>query len=164
MNVWSVYSLADGLFTGQTISVIDSELAANTPPGCGLAAGSWAPSRWRFNASENRVEKIVSPRPEDCEDFVWRWDAQHERWDPLPTLKRVRVDRLALVDRAILQAEAGTDRALRDLVIAAGLPLAAVARMQAIEASVASLRAVRQQLLDADTIEALLAAEIPAQP
>ena len=162
---FSVFNLVTGVLTGQTISVPPDALAANTPEGFGLTQGAWDSSRWRVDLSSGQlVPTSDSGRPADTPEITWSWSDEAARWVPAATLLKERSDRLALVDRAILQAEAGTDRALRDLVIAAGLPLAAVARMQAIEASVASLRAVRQQLLDAATMEALLAVEIPDQP
>lgn len=159
---FSVFNLVTGALTGQTISVPPEALAANTPEGFGLIEGAWDSSRWRVDVSTGRLVSTVSTgRPADTPDITWDWSEEAGRWVPSATLMKERADRIALVDRAIVQAEAGTDRALRDLIIAAGLPLAAVARMQSIEAAVTALRAVRQQLLDAPTLDALLAVQLP---
>jgi len=157
---FSIFNLETGLLTGQTISVPPE--AANTPQGFGVVEGQWDSSTWRVDlVKRSVVRKQADGRPVDTEDIAWSWSDAAGRWVPAATLKKERADRLALLDRAITKAEAGTDRALRDLVIAAGLPLAAVVRMQVIEADVSGLRAVRQQLLDAATLEDLLAVELP---
>lgn len=162
-QTFSVFILASGLLTGQTISVPPEAIEANTPPGCGLVEGAWSSALFKVDVVSGEVVPILADgRPADTDEITWSWNRETARWEPAATLKKERGDRLVLVDRAIAKAEAGTDRALRDLVIAAGLPLAAVARMQAIEATVASLRDLRQQLLDADTIEQVLAVELPA--
>ena len=159
---FSIFNLETGLLTGQTISVPPEALSANTPQGFGVVEGQWDSSTWRVDlVNRSVVRKQADGRPVDTEDITWSWSEAAGRWVPAATLKKERADRLALLDRAITKAEAGTDRALRDLVIAAGLPLAAVVRMQVIEADVSGLRAVRQQLLDAATLEDLLAVELP---
>lgn len=159
---FSIFNLETGLLTGQTISVPPEALSANTPQGFGVVEGQWDSSTWRVDlVNRSVVRKQADGRPVDTEDITWSWSEVAGRWVPAATLKKERADRLALLDRAITKAEAGTDRALRDLVIAAGLPLAAVVRMQVIEADVSGLRAVRQQLLDAATLEDLLAVELP---
>lgn len=161
-QTFSVFNLATGRLTGQTICVPPEALAANTPEGFGLTEGAWDSSRWMIDVSSGElVPTGASGRPADTPEITWDWSEEAGRWVPSATLMKERADRIALVERAIVQAEAGTDRALRDLIIAAGLPLASVSRMQAIEVAVTALRAVRQQLLDADTMEDLLAVELP---
>lgn len=160
---FSIFSRATGRLTGQTISVPPEALAANTPEGFGVIAGAWDSKSWRVDLDSGALVATESAgRPADSDEITWDWSEALGRWAPTATLKKERGDRLALVDRAILKAESGTDRALRDMVIAAGLPLAAVARMQSIEATVAALRGVRQQLLDAITIEQVKAVELPS--
>lgn len=161
-KTFSVFNLTTGRLTGQTICVPPEGLAANTPAGFGLVEGAWDSSWWMVDVSSGQlVSTGASGRPADTPEITWDWSAEAGRWVPSATLMKERADRIAMVERAIVRAEAGTDRALRDFVIAAGLPLAAVARMQAIEAEVLGLRAVRQLLLDAETMEGLLAVELP---
>lgn len=160
---FSIFSKATGRLTGQTISVPPEALAANTPEGFGVIEGAWESKSWRVDLESGALVATESAgRPADTDEITWSWSEDRGRWEPAATLTKERRDRLAVVERAILKAEAGTDRALRELVIAAGLPLAAVARMQAIETSVALLRGVRQQLLDAITIEQVKAVELPS--
>lgn len=161
---FSVFHLSTGELTGQTISVPPEAVAANTPEGFGLVEGCWQSSRWVVDLPTGKLSpKQADSRPVDTEDIAWSWSEDAARWVPAATLKKERADRIAIVERAIVKAEAGTDRALRDLVIAAGLPLAAVIRMQAIEASVSALRALRQHLLDAVTLEEVLAVDLPLE-
>lgn len=161
---FSIFDLSNGALTGQTLCVPPEALAANTPVGFGVIEGAWDSSVWKVDlASLQAVPKRSEARPDDTDQITWSWSEPDNRWIPTPTLAKERADRIAVVDRAIIKAEAGTDRALREFIIAAGLPVAAVARMQAIEAQVSALRATRQALLSADSIEEVLAVEMPLE-
>lgn len=161
MNTHSVYLLATGQLTGQTVSVPECDLKANTPVGCGLIEGRWQPERWVVDLPSGQVVPRVEPKPEESADFVWSWSEDHGRWVASPTLERLRADKLAQIDQAIVAAEGGTDRALRELVLKSDLPPAALSRMRAIDAAVAALRELRVQALQAQSpqeLEALVVA------
>lgn len=153
MNIHSVYLLASGQLTGQTVSVPQSELEANTPPGCGLIEGRWPPERWVVDLPSGQVVPSVEPKPADTADYMWSWSDDHGRWVASPTLERLRADKLAQIDQAIMAAEGGTDRALRELVLKSDLPRAALSRMRAIDEAVAALRVLRLQALSAQSAQ-----------
>lgn len=163
MRVRSVYLLATGQLTGQTLVVPEADEVACTPPGCGLVDGAWPADQWRVDMQTQQVVALAPAKPDDTQEFSWEWSAEFGRWLAKPTLMRLRADKLASIDQAIARAEAGTDRALRELVLASSLPQAARARFVTIEQAVSALRAIRAQVASAATLEAIEALHLPAE-
>lgn len=86
MRTWSLYHKATGALAGRTVTCSDAELVANTPAGFGLVEGAHDHLCRRVNLVTGQVEPFVPERPEDDDQSTWDWDAQVERWLPVPTL------------------------------------------------------------------------------
>lgn len=140
----------DGLFTGATYSGPARLLASNTPAGCVAVPGLHDPDTKRWVDGE--VVDYVKPKPDDTALTTWELDGG--RWVPVPTLEGLRLTVLAELQSRAAAAEGGTDRALRQMVLATpGHP--AAPRMQAIEDAVTPIRAAINEASAAVTFEAL---------
>lgn len=149
-TTYSVFRLDDGSLIGQTLCLPADEAANNTPLGCGLVEGAWHHERHRVDLSTTTVRTLVPVKPSDTADHTWHWHEQGGRYVPMPTLQRQRLDLIALIDAAIGRAEGNTDRAVRELLLAGALQAPARARIEAIEAAVVQLRALRVAALLAE--------------
>lgn len=146
-TTYSVYRLDTGALTGQTLCLPSDEAAASTPPGCGLVEGAWHHERHQVDLSTATVQPLAPVKPADTADHTWHWHEPAGRFVPAPTLQRQRLDLIALIDAAIARAEGNTDRAVRELLLASELQAPARARIEAIEAAVVQLRALRTAAL-----------------
>lgn len=140
----SIYRLADGVFTGQTITVPAGELEANTPPGCRLYPGVHDPKRWRVDLASGELLELPPERPADTEHVAWVWDAELGRYVPTMTVEGERVQLLATLNAALkrVDQDSGTDRAVRELLLASNVPEQAKQRMREVEARAADIRAL----------------------
>lgn len=108
-----------------------------------------------------QVVRAAPAKPDDSSEFTWSWSEEFGRWLAEPTVMRARADKLAAIDQAIVRAEGGTDRALRELVLSSALPAPARARFLAIEDAVAKLRDLRARAISASTHEEIDALRLP---
>ena len=95
MNRWFFYTVADGLFTGQSFGGPAAFLASNTPAGCDAWPGpvDWASSKVQGGA----LVDYQPPAPQDSELATWQWNAATKRYVSVETAAgaaaRVRADR-----------------------------------------------------------------------
>lgn len=162
-TTYSVYTLAGGLFTGQTLCVPDADLQANTPEGCGVMQGQHDPLRWRVNVSTGDLVELLPEQPQGTELLAWIWDETLTRWVASPTLEGHRQALLDQIKRALTVTDGGADRAVRELLLASDISAPARARMQAIEDRAAVLRALVLQAEAATDLAALAQVEAALQ-
>lgn len=150
----SVYRLDDGLFTGQVITAPAGDLEANTPPGCGLIEGAHDPKRWRVDLTSGELQQLPPERPADTAFVQWRWDETLGRYLPAMTLEGERAQLLDTLNAALKRVDqgSGTDRAVRELLLASNVPEAAKARMREVEARAAEVRGLMVQAIQATTV------------
>lgn len=162
-NTYCAYTLADGQFTGLIISVPAAELSANTPTGCGLLAGVFDPQRWRVDIATGQVVEVVPEKPADTDHVTWAWDATLSRYLATMTVEGLRNQLMATVATVLadIDQRSGTDRAVRELLLASDISVAARARIQAIEAKAASVRALLGQAQAATTKAELESIQLP---
>lgn len=84
-SVWSFYSISTGILTGGVFGGDVSQLAANTPAGCGAAPGDLDPQSQRINVITGQVIAYQPPAPADTASLTWAWDAGAMRWVSTPT-------------------------------------------------------------------------------
>lgn len=165
-DTYSAYSLADGTFTGLTISVPAAELAANTPPGCGMLAGAFDAERWRVDLASGNAVPVVQVRPVDTVDLTWGWDETLGRYVATVTLHGARAHVLSAAALALasIDRDSGTDRAVRDLLLASSISAQARARIETIEARATAVRALVARCEQAATVEQVdaIASELQA--
>ena len=109
---YSIYRLADGLFTGRRVVVSDQkQLAANIPDGCAAIRGTYLPGRHRVDLQSGgvvEVEYTDSPQPSEAKQRLRDRIAHHEA-NSQRALREAMIDphdvqardRLAAVNNAI---------------------------------------------------------------
>jgi hypothetical protein len=145
---WYFYDLATGLLSGRAVSGEARMLAANTPPGQGAVEVGVGmrldPLNRRVNLATGEIEAYQPAPPADDELRRWAWDAVGERWLSTPTAAALQLQRVRALADAIAEHEAAQARPLREVLLAlatgAPPPLAAVQRLQDLEALIATLR------------------------
>lgn len=154
-NTYCAYTLADGQFTGLIISVPAAELSANTPTGCGLLAGVFDPQRWRVDIATGQAVELLPEKPADTDHVTWAWDANLSRYLPTMTLQGARANVMGTVTAALASIDqtSGTDRAVRELLLASGISAQAQTRIAAIEARAAAVRALAARCMQATTVD-----------
>lgn len=100
MKTYSFYSLATGLFTGQTYGGSDFNLAINTPAGCAARVGDWDSLCQRVNLETGGVEDWQPPAPPDTSDCTHEWDSGSRRWVGIATMAKREADAHASIDAA----------------------------------------------------------------
>lgn len=161
--IHSVYSLADGRLTGQTISVPEADLQANTPPGCGLVRGMLDAAAWRVDLASGQAVAKQPEQPADTEHITWVWDEALHRHMPQMTLagRRAQLTEALISALASIDQRSGTDRAVRELLLASDISQAARDRIQAIEDQAMALRSLAERARSATTEAELSAIVLP---
>lgn len=114
-STWSFYTLADGLFTGQTFSGPQEMLSANTPSGCGYMEGSYDYLSKRVISGV--VVEWQPTKPDDTDEQTYAWNTTVKRWIATPTLEGKRVPLRAVVQAAFERLERAQNRPLREMQI-----------------------------------------------
>lgn len=139
---WHAYSLETGLFTGRCIDGDADALKANLPPGCAWIDGVIDARSQRVDLATEQLVDYVPPAPEPAAEYAWNTEVR--RWLLLPEVLERNRRRAAALDR-IEQLEAGSIRALREIRVAevrgGRAPNEAWAKLEAVEAEIAALRA-----------------------
>lgn len=129
LRTWHFYSLADGALVGRNFSAHDEKhLAANIPAGCGAIEGVTHPTAQRVDLETRTLVDFIPEAP----DGDHEWDGTARRW----RLSSASIERASL-KRRILELEAAQPRALREHALG---DTAAIGRLRAIDAEIASLR------------------------
>lgn len=121
MRTWHFYRQADGLLTGRTVTLDDSDdalLQANTPAGCAAVADV---ADWQAQRVDLKTGALVDwqpPAPPDDAMRTWSWNDEARRWVAEPTLAALKRERLARVQAAIEAQEAAQARPVRELLAA----------------------------------------------
>ncbi|MEB0133770.1 hypothetical protein QN362_00325 [Actimicrobium sp. CCC2.4] len=94
MSTWSKYSLADGMFTGVTVTCSGDYLDMNIEPECSCILGE-------YDALSQRIDLVtglvIDYQPEQpSPDHAW--DADTKRWLYVPTLADHKASKLALIN------------------------------------------------------------------
>lgn len=154
-TTYSAYTLADGQFTGVVISVPGGELQANTPAGCGMLPGVFDAQRWRVDIATGQAVAVLPQKPADTDHVTWAWDETLSRYLPTMTLEGACASVMGAVTAALasIDQSTGTDRAVRELLLASGIGAQARARIEAIEARAAAVRALAARCMQATTVE-----------
>lgn len=164
-TIYSVYTIATGLFSGVVHDCDAADLVHMLPEGCGVIEGRHDHLCRRVDLQTGAVVPWQPPAPADDEWLTWAWNPAAERWQSTATLASLKRDRIAPVLSAILAAEEVQARPLRELQVAGLLgqaaPAAAVARLQQIDADIQTLRSVRSAMTAATTESALAAITWP---
>lgn len=165
--VHSVYSLADGQLTGQSISVPEAELQSNTPPGCGLVEGLLDAASWRVDLASGQAVAKQPEQPADTEHITWVWDEALHRHMPQMTLagSRAQLSAALIAELDAIDRSSGTDRAVRELLLTSNISEQALARIGAIEARAVAVRALMGRCTAAITLAELesIDADLQAQ-
>lgn len=142
MSDYSFYSLGTGEFSGIVFSGREGEQDAHCPPGFGAIGGRFSAKTHRFNLETLMVEAQPASGPPDT--------------DPVEasTVPGERATLVSKLQRVAAALERGTDRLLREAVLSAPSH-PAYARMAAIEAAVAPIRAAITAAMAASTKEEL---------
>lgn len=91
MNIFSVFRLADGLFTGQRVSAADADSARSfLPRDMGLVAGIHDHLCRRVILSTGEVASWRPEAPADTDLATWCWHEASERWVAEPTLAALK--------------------------------------------------------------------------
>lgn len=121
IRTWHFYRLADGILTGRTVTLDDSDealLQANTPPGCAAVADVFDWEAQRVDLKAGQLVDWQPPAPADDALRTWAWNAEARRWAPVPTLAALKAQRLARLQAAIEAQEAAQARPVRELLAA----------------------------------------------
>jgi hypothetical protein len=94
MSTWSKYRLADGMFTGVTVSCRGDYLDANVEPECGCVIGEYDALSQRVDLITGLVIDYQPPQPSP--DHAW--DAESRRWLYVPTLADHKATKLMLIN------------------------------------------------------------------
>lgn len=170
----SLYTIVTGEFTG--VQMDDPELRAhNTPPGCAWMAGAHDARRCVVqllpDLAGEQIPTAVArqpARPADTEMQTWHWDETLDDWMAAPTLALRKLMAAKPLQPLFQPLDAALARPLGELMEAQALggppPQAAMAKLQAINASKAALR---QRLADIaacsspEALQQLLAQPLP---
>lgn len=146
MRKWYFYDLQTGLINPRPLL---SDRGCEPPAGSGVfewpAGKPLNVNARRMNVKTGDVEPWQPAPPADDELRTWAWDETAERWRPLPTEAATQMQRVVELKTAIAAQEAAQARPLREMIAALAegkaVPPQAAARLAAIEADVAVLRA-----------------------
>lgn len=83
MTTWSIYTIADGLFTGDQVTANEVNARAALRPGQALLAGAWDRALWRVQ--DGQPVEYLPPQPADDTWQTWSLSADGRRWIPSPT-------------------------------------------------------------------------------
>lgn len=156
MSTWSFFRVADGLFTGGTITLADdARLPASTPEGCGAAPGIFDPLTQAWDVNAGVAVDYVPPKPPDTDDAAYAWDAATKRWQARATLVANKKARKAPIQLQIDALQATQHEPLRAVVLALGkakpAPAGAMAKLQAVDDAIAPLQATLAAITAAAT-------------
>lgn len=120
----SIYTTADGIFTGAQVFVqtgpgYAERLAACTPVGCAALVGQWPHDRLRLDLQTQQLVAYQPPAPADDAMQTWAWDAGLWRWVATPTAAAVAMQVRAERDRLLAACDWRVARATET-----GVPLA----------------------------------------
>lgn len=115
-GTWYFYDLKTGALSGRALTGPAELVEANTPAGHGaveVPVGTVLNHRARrVDLQTGEVVPYQPPAPPDEELRSWAWDAEAERWLPVPTLAARRLE----LRMPVLQALASEDaRAIRPM-------------------------------------------------
>lgn len=134
MKTWSLYSLADGMFTGNVLTgPRDEFIDLNIPEGHAAIEGHHDHLSRRVDLETGQVIDHQPPKPSDEHE----WDDAMKRWTLLPDVQQRRA-RHAVALEAIEALERSQHRAIREAALGGA---GALARLQAIDAEISALRA-----------------------
>lgn len=94
MNVFSLYQLSDGLFTGHSIAAPAHLLADNVPENNGCIVGEYDYLSQKVDLATGEVADYIPEQP--GADYVW--DADIKRWQYVRTLSDHQTARLELIN------------------------------------------------------------------
>lgn len=152
MKTYSFYSTASGMFDGLRFRGHEADALRHCPPGCALIEGAHDRLSQRVDLQSGQVIDYQPAKPEDTELQVWQWIGR--RWVAVLTVAGLRAQLIDNLSASALALERGTDRLVREAVLSAPAH-PAYARMAAIEASVAPIRAAITAAMAASTKEEL---------
>lgn len=99
------FASASGEFTGVTFTGSAEALEINTPAGCIAVPGAHDRLCRRYDAEAADVVAWQPPAPSDTTLTAWSWDADAERWQPVPTLASHQAAAWARIKAARADAE-----------------------------------------------------------
>lgn len=85
MRTVSIYSLADGVFTGRRVTGDERVIAEQTPDGCGSIDGHHDHLTRRVDLVTGQVIDYLPPKPADDELRCWVLSEDGRRWVDQPT-------------------------------------------------------------------------------
>jgi hypothetical protein len=94
MNVWSIYNLDTGLFTGTSITCSSSFLSDNIPENCGCVVGEFDVMAQCVDTESGQVVNYQPPQPSTNH----AWNTESRRWLYVPTLADHKATKLTLVN------------------------------------------------------------------
>lgn len=164
----SEFDVVTGEFTGRRMMGSPELLQINTVAGCAWAAGEHDPRRCvvclvtdDMGDQQTVVSMRLPAKPADTELQTWHWDAAADDWRATPTLRLLQARATPPVLAQLATLDLQLARPLGELMQAQALgeplPPAAVARLQAVNADKALLRA-RLAAIAASTTREQLAA------
>lgn len=115
MKTFSIYKLADGLFTGQRFSLAPFDKAraeSNVPSGCGMIEGEYDHLSQCVDISTGKVIEYQPPKP--SENSVW--NDKTRRWEKHPLVADA-VRRAEQARQSIAELEVSQRRPLRELAL-----------------------------------------------
>lgn len=157
----SFYSETNGLFAEVEFNGPAEFLPSVCPEGHVPLPGRFDRLRYRVDLGTMEVVEYQPPQPPSTQSTDYSWDPLVWRWQPVPSLWALQVQRTAEVDAAIAAQEARRVRPASELLLAlaAGQPLdaALVGILQETETELVRLRGLRAAV-QATTTKADLAA------
>lgn len=102
----SIYTAADGVFTGAQVFVQQGpgyaeRLAGCTPAGCAALPGQHVHTAVRLDLQTQELVPYQPPAPPADTLRTWSWDAQQWRWVDVPTTAAVALQVRAERDRLL---------------------------------------------------------------
>jgi hypothetical protein len=94
MSTFSKYLLADGMFSGVTVTCIGDYLDMNVGPEFGCVIGEYDALSEKVDIETGLVIDYQPPQPSD----IHAWDANTKRWLYVPTLADHKAEKLALIN------------------------------------------------------------------
>lgn len=163
MNTWSFYDPNSGIVSGAVYRGRAADLQLNTPPGLLAFPGFLDHLSQRIDLHTGQPVDHQPPAPADDKWQTWDWDGTARRWVSSPTLAALQRDRTTEIDLRMQAAESDQARPLRELQVATATgqpaPVAALQRLQDVEARIVALRTLRAQVLAAQSVS-----DLPALP
>jgi hypothetical protein len=147
-QLFSFYDSQTGYFVGLTVEGSEQSAMDQLQPGWLFLQGRYDRLSQRVDPASGQVIDYQPARPADTDLVTHEWIGR--RWVPVPTVAGLRAALVNNLTASALTLERGTDRLMRELVLSAPSH-PAYARMAAIEAAVAPLRAAITAALAATT-------------